>query len=44
MAFAKTHKVRLHAWMMTGLFVGGLVVAGLFTFIAGRLMWRIFFG
>ena len=29
---------------MTGMFVGGLVVAGLLTFLPGRLMWAIFFG
>jgi len=43
-AFARTHRVKLHARMMTGLFVGGLVVAGLFTFIPGRLMWQVFLG
>jgi uncharacterized membrane protein len=43
-AFARTHRVRLHARTMTGLFVGGLVVAGLFTVVPGRLMWQVFFG
>lgn len=43
-AFARTHRVKMHARMMTGLFVGGLMVAGLFTFIPGRLMWRVFLG
>lgn len=43
-AFARTHRVKMHARMMTGLFVGGLVVAGLFTFAPGRLMWQIVFG
>jgi uncharacterized membrane protein len=42
--FARTHKVRLHARTMTGLFVGGLVVAGLFTVVPGRLMWQVLFG
>lgn len=42
-AFARRHKVRHHARMMTGLFTGGLVVAGLFAFFPGRLMWRMFF-
>jgi uncharacterized membrane protein len=36
--------IRMHARFMTGLFVGGLVIAGLLTFIPGRLMWRAFFG
>lgn len=43
-AFARRHKVRLHARLMTGLFTGGLVLAGLFAFMPGRLMWRIFLG
>ena len=29
---------------MAGLFLGGLIVAGLLAFIPGRLMWRLFFG
>jgi uncharacterized membrane protein len=43
-AFARRHKVKLHARMMTGLFTGGLILAGLFAFIPGRLMWELFFG
>jgi uncharacterized membrane protein len=43
-AFARRHKVRMHAGMMTWLFTGGLVVAGLFAFVPGRLMWRMFLG
>lgn len=41
---ARMHKVRLHSRTMTGLFVGGLLVAGVTAFLPGRLMWRIFFG
>ena len=37
-------KVRLHARTMTGLFLGGLLFAGLFSFLPGRLMWEMFFG
>lgn len=33
-----------HRRFMTGLFTGGLVLAGALTFIPGRLMWRVFFG
>lgn len=33
-----------HKRAMTGIFVGGLLVAGAFTFLPGRLMWRVFFG
>ena len=29
---------------MTSMFVGGLIVAGAFTFLPGRLMWAVFFG
>ena len=28
---------------MTSAFVGGLLVAGLFTFLPGRMLWSIFF-
>ena len=43
-AFARRHKVRLHARMMTGLFTGGLVLAGMLAFMPGRLMWEMFLG
>lgn len=33
-----------HRRAMTGLFFGGLLVAGLLTFIPGRFMYRLFFG
>jgi len=36
--------VRRHAASMAGLYVGGLVVAGAFAFIPGRLMWQVVFG
>jgi uncharacterized membrane protein len=29
---------------MTGLFVGGLVIAGIFTFFSGRIMYHVVFG
>jgi uncharacterized membrane protein len=29
---------------MTGMFVGGLLLAGLFAFIPGRLLWTVFLG
>lgn len=40
----KRGKVGAHRRAMTGMFVGGLLIAGLFTFIPGRLMWSVFFG
>lgn len=41
---ARKHNVRLHSRTMTGLFVGGLLIAGAFAFMPGRLMWQIAFG
>jgi len=37
-------RVGRHASGMTWTFVGGLIVAGAFTFLPGRLMWEVFFG
>jgi uncharacterized membrane protein len=36
--------VRRHAGAMMGLLLGGLLLAGVFAFIPGRTMWRMFFG
>jgi len=41
---ARRHQVAAHRRMMTGLFLFGLLVAGAFTFIPGRLMFEMFFG
>lgn len=41
---ARKNKVVAHRRGMTGMFVGGLIVAGLLTFLPGRLMWGVFFG
>jgi uncharacterized membrane protein len=43
-AAARKHKVEMHRRSMTGLFFGGLIVAGAAAFMPGRLMWRVFFG
>jgi uncharacterized membrane protein len=40
----RRRNVRLHRRAMTGMFVGGLLIAGLFTFLPGRLMWNVFLG
>ena len=37
-------RIANHARGMTWTFIGGLIVAGAFTFIPGRLMWEVFFG
>lgn len=40
---ARRHKVREHQRMMTGMFVGGLIIAGLFAFMPGRVLFSVFF-
>jgi uncharacterized membrane protein len=44
LAAARAHRAKIHARLMTLLFLGGMVAAGLFTFLPGRLMWDLFFG
>jgi uncharacterized membrane protein len=41
---ARRHDVRRHQRTMTGLFAGALVVAGIFTFLPGRIMHSLVFG
>ena len=41
---ARRHKVGAHARAMSGLYFGGLILAGLIAFTPGRLMWNVFFG
>jgi uncharacterized membrane protein len=43
-AAARRHNVARHASAMTGLFVGGLGIAGMLAFLPGRLVWQVFFG
>ena len=42
-AAIRRRNVQKHRHTMTGMFVGGMVIAGLFSFLPGRLMWEIFF-
>jgi uncharacterized membrane protein len=42
--YARGHNVRGHKRTMLGLFLGALVVAGLFAFAPGRIMYRALFG
>lgn len=42
-AAARRHDVKAHRKAMMSMFLGGLVIAGAFTFIPGRLMWNVFF-
>jgi uncharacterized membrane protein len=41
---ARAHRVANHKRAMIGIFAGALVVAGLFTFLPGRIMHAVFFG
>lgn len=41
---AHTHRVADHRRMMSFIFAGALVVAGLFTLVPGRIMHRVIFG
>ena len=41
---AHRHKVQTHRNNMVGLFVGALVIAGVFTFLPGRIMHAVAFG
>lgn len=41
---ARRHDVATHRGRMTGLFMGALLIAGLFTFMPGRLLWHVFLG
>lgn len=41
---ARAHNVRRHGAMMAGLYFGGMLFAGVLTFVPGRLMWQVFFG
>jgi uncharacterized membrane protein len=41
---ARRHQVSRHGKTMIGMFAGGLVIAGLFTFLPGRIMHAVVFG
>jgi len=41
---ARGHNVSRHRKTMIGIFAGGLIIAGLFTFVPGRIMYRVAFG
>jgi len=42
-AAIRRRDINKHRHTMTGMFVGGIAIAGLFSFLPGRLMWEIFF-
>jgi uncharacterized membrane protein len=41
---ARRHRVERHRWTMIGIFGGALVIAGIFTFVPGRIMYKVLFG
>jgi uncharacterized membrane protein len=41
---ARRHHVETHRKAMTSIFIGALVIAGFFTFMPGRIMYRVAFG
>ncbi len=41
---ARKHKVSAHKKFMIGIFVGALTIAGIFTFVPGRIMHAVVFG
>jgi uncharacterized membrane protein len=41
---ARSHILNAHKRTMLGLFAGALVIAGIFTFAPGRIMYRVLFG
>ncbi len=43
-AAARAHDVSRHKRAMIGIFAGGLIVAGIFTFLPGRIMHAVVFG
>ena len=43
-AAVRRRDVKRHRALMTNIFMGGLIVAGAFTFVPGRLMWHVFLG
>ena len=41
---ARRHRVPNHRWAMISIFTGGLLIAGAFTFLPGRIMHALAFG
>ena len=41
---ARKKNIAAHRLQMVWLYLGGMIIAGGFTFIPGRLMWNVFFG
>ncbi|TGE00677.1 DUF2306 domain-containing protein [Methylobacterium nonmethylotrophicum] len=43
-AYARRRRLAAHRWAMIGLYLGALVVTGLFTLLPGRIMGHVVFG
>jgi uncharacterized membrane protein len=43
-AFARTGRIEAHRKTMIGLYLGALIIAGIFTFAPGRIMHAVVFG
>jgi len=41
---AWTHNIRQHRGAMIGVYIGGILIAGTFAFLPGRIMHAVFFG
>lgn len=41
---ARTHNISMHRRSMLGVYIGGILIAGAFTFMPGRIMHAVFFG
>jgi uncharacterized membrane protein len=41
---ARHHQVQHHRWTMISIFLGALVIAGIFTLVPGRIMHAVVFG
>jgi uncharacterized membrane protein len=42
--YARQGNIRAHRWAMIGLYLGALVITGLFTLLPGRIMGHVVFG
>ena len=41
---ARAGRIAAHRWTMVGLYLGALLITGLFTLVPGRIMHRVLFG
>ena len=42
--YARRHNIRAHRRSMLGVYIGGILIAGSFTLLPGRIMHAVFFG